>query len=163
MAISARELLDLWPEGDQSPAAKPHLCYPSEWRWFQAEGVPCPFSLIADPVERERRQREYGELRQYLFARHLAGLPEEEQRAFRAGLHPSQSHDRAEAAEEVAELLRSELAARGIAAEVSLGFFHFGRITLDVLLPEWPMAGQWPDDLCFFHGFEAHICTRSPR
>jgi prepilin-type N-terminal cleavage/methylation domain-containing protein/prepilin-type processing-associated H-X9-DG protein len=107
----------------------------------------------------DRRLREVGELRRYLFAKHLAGLSEDEQRSYREGSHPSQAHDRAEAAELVAEEFHRVLVERGIMAEVSLGFYHFDRIALDVLLPEWPVAGQWPDDLCFFHGFEAHICT----
>jgi hypothetical protein len=162
MGLSAREWLTLWRWGDLLPDEKPHLRYPSVWRWFQAEGVPCPLTLIADPAEQERREREYWELWRYLFANHLAGLAEDEQRLFQEGRHPSQSHDRAEAAEPVAELLRRELAARGIAAEVSVARYCDGRTVLDVLLPEWPLAGQWPDDLCFFHGFEAHVYTGSP-
>ena len=116
MGISARELLDLWPDGDQSPAEKPHLRYPSVWRWFQAERVPCPLSGIRNRAERERRQREHGELQRYLFAKHLAGLPEDEQRTYVTGTHPSQSHDRADAAELVARRLRVVLADRQIAA-----------------------------------------------
>ena len=54
------------------------------------------------------------------------------------------------------------MAARGIAAEVSVARYLDGRTVLDVPLPEWPLAGQWPDDLCFFQGFEAHVCSRSP-
>jgi hypothetical protein len=131
-------------------------------RWFQAEGVPIPLTRIADPAERGRRQREHDDLWRWLFVNHLAGLPDVEQRLFREGRHPSQSHDRAEAAEPVAELLRGELAARGIAAEVSVARYLDRRTVLDVLLPEWPLAGQWPDDLCFFRGYEAHVCTRSP-
>lgn len=120
MGLSAREWLALWRWDDLSPDEKPHLRYPSVWRWFQAEGVPCPLTLITDPGERKRRQREYGELWRYLFVKHLAGLPEDEQQLFRDGQHPSQSHDRVEAAEPVAARLRCELAARGIAAEVSV-------------------------------------------
>jgi hypothetical protein len=161
MGLSVREWLALWGWGDLSPDEKPHLRYPSVWRWFQAEGVPCPLTLIADLAERKRREREYGELCRYLFVNHLAGLPEEQQ-LFRDGRHPSLSHDRSEAAEPFAELLRGELASRGITAEVSVARLYDGRTVLDVFLPEWPLAGQWPDELCFFHGFEAHICSRQP-
>lgn len=76
--------------------------------------------------------------------------------------HPSQTHDHVEAAEPVADDLRGELAARGIAAEVSVARYLDGRTVLDVLLPEWPLAGQWPDDLSFFYGYEAHVCTQPP-
>jgi hypothetical protein len=159
MGLSAREWLALWEWDDLSPDEKPHLLYPSWWRWFSAERVPCPLSRIADPAERQRREREYRELWRYLFVHHLASLTEEEQQLFREMRHPSQSHGRREVAEPVADLLRRELAGRGIAAEVSVAHYCDGRTVLDVLLPEWPLAEQWPDDLCFFHGFEAHVCT----
>jgi len=162
MGLTAREWLALWRWGDLSPDEKPHLRYPSEWRWFRAEGVPPLLSQIPDPAERKRRQREHLELWRYLFATHLAGLPEDVQQAFRDGRHPSQSHDLSEAAEPVAEQLRGELALRGLAAEVSVARYLDGRTVLDVLLPEWPLDGQWPDDLNFFWGYEAHVCTRPP-
>lgn len=162
MGLSAREWLALWRWDDLSPDEKPHLRYSSVWRWFHAEDVPCPLTLIADSAERKRRQREYEELWRYLFVKHLAGLPEDEQQLFRDGQHPSQSHDRVEAAEPVVARLRCELAARGIEAEVSVARYLDGRTVLDVPLPEWPLAGQWPDDLFFFQGFEAHVICRSP-
>jgi hypothetical protein len=162
MVLSATEWIALWRWGDLLPDEKPHLRYPSVWRWFQAEGVPIPLPAIADPAERERRQREYRELWRYLFAQHVAGLPDDVQQAFFEGRHPSQTHDHAEEAEPFVELLRGELAARGIAAEVSVARYLDGRTVLDVLLPEWPLAGQWPDDLNFFHGYEAHVCTIPP-
>jgi hypothetical protein len=162
MGLSAREWLALWRWGDLSPDEKPYLRYPSIWRWVQAEGVPLPLPSIPDPAERERRQREYWELWRYLFVNHLARLPEDEQLAFRDGRHPSQSHDLAEAAEPVAEQLRGELEARGIVAEVSVARYLDGRTVLVVLLPERPLDGQWPDDLNFFRGYEAHVCVRSP-
>jgi hypothetical protein len=162
MSLSAREWLALWRWGDLTPDEKPHLQYPSVWRWFQAEGVPLPLRRIADPTERERRQKEYEELCRYLFVHHLAELSEAEQQLFRYGRHPSQSHNGAEAAAPVAELLRAELAARGISVEVAVGRYCDGRTVLDVFLPEWPLTGQWPDDLSFFQGFECHVCSRAP-
>jgi len=47
MGFSAREWLALWRWGDLTPDEKPHLRYPSVWRWFQAEGVPIPLRRIA--------------------------------------------------------------------------------------------------------------------
>jgi hypothetical protein len=161
MGLSAREWLALWRWGDLSPNDKPHLRYASVWRWIGAESVPLPLPTIADPAERERRQREHTELWRWLFVNHLAGLPENEQRAFRDGRHPSQTHDHVEAAEPVAEQLRAELAARGITAEVSVARYLDGRTVLDVPLPEWPLDGQWPDDLSFFRGYEVHVCKQA--
>ncbi len=162
MGLSAREWLALWRCGELSPDDKPHLRYPSVWEWIRAEGVPLPLPSIPDPDERERRQREYRELWAYLFAQHVAALPEDEQQAFREGQHPSQSHDHFEAAEPVAAELQAALAARGIAAEVSAARYLDGRTVLDVPLPEWPLDGWWPDDLSFFRGYEAHVCVRPP-
>jgi hypothetical protein len=161
MGLSAREWLALWGWGDLSPDEKPHLCYPSVWRWVRAERVTLPLPRIVNPAERERRQREYTELWRYLFVNHLAGLPEDDQRLFRERRHPSQSHDQTEAAEPVAEQLRGELASRGIVAEVSVARYFDGRTVLDVPLPDWPLDGQFPDDLSFFRGYEVHVCSRA--
>lgn len=61
MGLSAGQWLALWNWSDLDPNEKRHLCYPSVWRWFQVEYVPRPFALIANPTEREWRQREYWE------------------------------------------------------------------------------------------------------
>lgn len=160
MGMSPREWLALWGCGDLSPNDKPHLRYASLWRWFRAENVPIPLPSIADPAERERRQREYRELWAYLFAHHVAGLSVNEQQAFQDRLHPSQAHHLSAEAEPAAEQLRQELVARGIPVEVSVAHYWDGRTVLDVRLPEWPLDGQWPDDLSFFRGYEAHICVK---
>lgn len=160
MGLSADESLALWQWGDLSPDKKTHLRYPSVWHWIRAEGVPLPLPSITDPAEREQRQCEYWELWRYLFVNHVASLSEAEQQAFREGRHPSQSHDHIEAAEPIAEELRSELAARGLLAEVSVARYLDGRTVMDVPLPEWPLDEQWPDDLNFFRGFEVHIYIR---
>src|SRR5262249_3630270 len=107
MGLSGREWLTLWKWGGLSLDEQPHLGCPSVWRWFRAEGVPLPLPQIANPVERKRRQREFMELWRWLFVNHLAGLSEDEQREFRDGRHPSQSHDHVEVAELVAEQLRA--------------------------------------------------------
>ena len=62
---------------------KRHLRYPSVEAWFKGEGLKEPVFKIADPVERDRRITEYGELRQHLFAKHTKTLSPEEQREFK--------------------------------------------------------------------------------
>jgi hypothetical protein len=64
-------------------------------------------TLAAGELARDRRQREYTELWRYPFVNHLAGLSEDEQRAFRDGRHPSQSHDWVEAAEPIADQFKT--------------------------------------------------------
>ncbi len=92
MPISVQEAFGLWPEGEPSPEGKPHLRHSSIAAWFEAEGLTGPLSQIADEAEREGRLHEYGELKRFLFAKHLASLPEAEQQEYQAGTHPSQSH-----------------------------------------------------------------------
>ena len=162
MVLNALDWLIHWQWSDLSPGEKPHLRYPSVWKWIQAEGVQLPLTSISDLIEREKRQREYTELWRYLFVHHIAGLPEDEQQAFVAGCHPSQTHDLAEAADPVAEQLQIELAARGINVEVSVARYLDGRTVLDVPLRDWPLEGQWPDDLSFFRGYEAHLYVCTP-
>src|SRR3954451_5995347 len=154
MAISVQEAFGLWPEGEQSPADKPHLRHSSIAGWFKAEGLTGPLSKIEDEAERERRLHEYGELERFLFAKHLASLPEAERQEYRAGAHPSQSHRFRDRAEPVARQLQEELARRGYAAKVEIGYYHLDRIVLSAELSRWPSEEEWPTWPWFFHGFE---------
>jgi hypothetical protein len=154
MAVSVQEAFGLWPEGEQSPADKPHLRHSSIAAWLQAEGLTGFLSEIADEAERDRRMREYGELERFLFARHLASLPVAEREEFRAGTHPSQSHRFLDRAEPVAQELREVLAARGYAARVEVTFYHLDRIVLYAALPRRPGEGEWPSWPWFFRGFQ---------
>jgi hypothetical protein len=154
MPESVQEAFGLWPEGEQSPADKPHLRHSSIPGWFQAEGLTGPLSNIADDAERERRLREYGELERFLFAKHLASLPEVERQEYRAGIHPSQSHRFRDRAQPVAQRLQEELARRGYAAKVEIGFYHLDRLVLSTELPRLPSEEEWPTWPWFFRGFQ---------
>ena len=154
MPVSIYEALGLWPEGEQSPDDKPHLRHTSIPGWFKAEGLIGPLTAIPDEAERERRLRQYGELERYLFAKHVASLPDDERREFEAGTHPSQSHRHRDRAARIAEQLRAELARLGYAAKVEVGFHHMDRIVFWAELPRWPDEVGWPAWPWFFHGFQ---------
>lgn len=154
MPVSVQEAFGLWPEGQQSPAEKPYLRHSSIAGWFKAEGLPSPLSDIEDEAERERRLHEYGELKRFLFAKHLASLPEAEQQEYRAGSHPSQRHLFRDRAQPTVRLLQDELASRGCTAEVELGYYHLDRIILHAKLSRWPNEEEWPSWPWFFRGFE---------
>jgi hypothetical protein len=97
---------------------------------------------------------EYGELQRFLFAKHLASLPETEQQEYRAGTHPSQSHRFRDRALPIAQQLQEELAQRGYAAKVEIGFYHIDRIILYAELSRWPTEEEWASWPWFFRGFE---------
>jgi hypothetical protein len=132
---------------------KRHLRYPSVEAWFKGEGLTEAAFKIADPVERDRRITEYGELRQHLFAKHIKTLSPEEQRQFEKGTHASQSHRFAEGAEPFVALLHKHLANLGFANKVCLGWYHMDRIVLSAELDADP--GQRRSELPWiFRGFE---------
>jgi hypothetical protein len=132
---------------------KRHLRYASLEAWFEGEGLNTPIVKITDPVERDRRITEYGELRQHLFQKHIDTLSDDEQRQFTEGTHPSQSHLFAKRAEPFAAALAAYLAALGLPAKVSLGWYHLDRIVLAAELEVDPGARRselpW-----LFRGFE---------
>jgi hypothetical protein len=154
MSVGVYEAFGLWPEGEQSPVDKPHLRHSSIAGWFKAEGLTGPLSKIEDEAEQERRLHEYGELKRFLFAKHLASLPEAEQQEYRAGNHPSQHHHFRDRAQPIARQLQEELASRGYAAKVELGYYHLDRIILSAELSRWPSEEEWPSWPWFFRGFE---------
>lgn len=154
MRIRVQEAFGLWPEGEPSPDDKPHLRYASVAGWLKAEGLTGFLVNIADPAERDRRMREYGELQRYLFARHLETLSDEEYRDYQAGTHPSQAHRFSARAEPIARQLREVLAGRGYVTEVKVGFYHMDRIVLSAELPQWPSEDEWLTWPRFFRGFE---------
>ena len=138
---------------------KPHLRYPSILHypsveaWFEGEGLTVPVVKIADPVERDRRITEYGELRRHLFAEHIKTLSWEEQLEFQEGTHPSQSHRFADRAERFVPLLREHLVSLGFPCEVCLGRYHMDRFVLSAGLDEDP--GERRRELPWlFRGFE---------
>jgi hypothetical protein len=111
-------------------------------------------STIKDEAERERRLHEFGELERFLFAQHLASLPEAEQQEYRAGTHPSQSHRFRDRAEPFVRQLQELLAGRGYAAKAEIGYYHLDRIVLYAALPRWPSEEEWPTWPWFFRGFQ---------
>jgi hypothetical protein len=134
---------------------KPHLQYESVAAWMEGENVPADFMSIADDELRDMYITQFGELRRHLFAQHLATLTPEEQREFEEGEHPSQSHAFADRAQPVAEEFQRELQRLGYAARVELGWYHFDRIVLTVLLAEWPTAEEREHLPWLFRGYEA--------
>ena len=154
MPVSVQEAFGLWPEGEQSPADKPHLRHSSVAGWLKVEGLTGPLSNIEDEAERVRRMREYGELERFLFAKHLASLPEAEQQEYRAGTHPSHSHRFRDRAQPIAQELQEELARRGYAAKAEVTFYHLDRIVLYAELARLPSEDEWPSWPWFFRGFQ---------
>ena len=158
MAIGIFEAFGLWPEPGQSPEDKPHLRHSSLAAWFRAEGLTGPLvNTIKDEAELNRRLHEYGELERFLFAKHLATLPEVEQQEYQAGTHPSQSHRFRDRALPIAQQLQEELAQRGYAAKVEIGYYHLDRIVLSAQLSRWPSEEEWPSWPWFFRGFEVKL------
>src|SRR5262249_3587369 len=154
MPVSIQEAFGLWPEGEQSPADKPHLRHSSIAGWFKAEGLTGPLSNIADEAERERRLREDGGLGRVLFARDLAWRPEAGEQEDRARAHPRHSHRSRDRAEPTAQQLQEELASRGYATKVEIGFYHLDRIVLSARPSRWPGEEEWPTWPWFFRGFQ---------
>jgi hypothetical protein len=132
---------------------KRHLTYPSVEAWLKGEGLTTSIVQIADPVERDRRITEYGELRRHLFANHAKTLSVAEQRQLKEGPHPSQSHSFAERAQPFAIFLREYLAHLGFNAQVSLGWYHMDRIVLYANLSEDPKE-RHAELPWLFRGFE---------
>jgi hypothetical protein len=132
---------------------KRHLRYPSVEAWFKGEGLTKPISKISDPVERDRRITQYGELREHLFAKHLKTLSPDEQREFKEGTHPSQSHRFADRAEPFVALLVEHLASLGFPGEAFLGRYHMDRIVLAADLVKDP-GERHPELPWLFRGFE---------
>lgn len=132
---------------------KRYLRYPSVEAWFEGEGLTVGVVKIADPVERDRRITEYGELRQHLFAKHIKTLTRDEQRQFKQGKHPSQGHRFADRAQPFVPLLHEHLASLGFSNKVCLGWYHMDRIVLSAELDEDP--GERKRELPWlFSGFE---------
>src|SRR5215212_4129186 len=98
MPVSVQEAFGLWPEGEQSPADKPHLRHSSVAAWFKAEGLTGP---LMNTIK-----------------------PEAERQEYRAGTHPSQGHRFRDRAQPIAQQLQEELARRGYAAKVEVTFYH---------------------------------------
>ena len=132
-----------------------HLQYESVEDWMNGENVPMGFIKEPDPVLRDKYIRQYGELRRHLYAKHVATLPREEQRAINDGCHPSQSHRFADDAQPYCEQLERHLRTLGLdVADVHLGWYHMDRIVLTAETPEHLDAGRFRELPWLFQGFE---------
>ena len=54
----------------------------------------------------------------------------------------------------IAQQLQEDLARRGYAAKVEIGFYHLDRIILYAELSRWPSEEEWPSWPWFFRGFQ---------
>ena len=131
---------------------KRHLRYKSLDAWAKSEHVPCPITSIRDKHERDRRLRQYSELRDYLYRCHVRQLPREERLQLRAGAHPSQQTQDTEAAEAYARELEEQLRSINHDSEVTIGYRQGGILGLYVETPPGPSvdAEKLP---MFFRGF----------
>lgn len=59
MTLSEQEWLAQWGHESLYADDRPHLLYPSVWRWFRAEGIALPMTKIVCPSERARRLHEH--------------------------------------------------------------------------------------------------------
>jgi hypothetical protein len=130
-----------------------HLNYDSLQAWAEGDGLPKDWTKHPDQKQRNMWWQQYAELKQHLWQRHIATLTPEEQQEFKAGTHPSLSHEFRDRAQPFTEYLKEELARQGYNAEVRLGFYHLDRIVLNAVLDRTP-----PDRLrevpWLFRGFE---------
>ena len=107
----------------QSDIETAHLQYESVEEWMAGENVPTGFIMEPDPGLRDKYMCQYGDLRRYLYAKHVGTLSPEVQQAINAGSHPSQSHGFANAAQPYCELLECHLKSIGLnVTDVQLGW-----------------------------------------
>ena len=131
------------------------LSYESLEAWQEGEGLPKNWLQHSDDRQRDIWLTQFTELRQHLWSLHIATLPEEEQRQFDEGVHPSMSHKFSDRALPFAVALKEELAKQGYGAEVKIGYYHCDRIVLSAVLDRTP-PGRTKSVPWLFHGFEVH-------
>ena len=132
---------------------KSHLEYDSLTSWAAGIGLPKDWTRHPDQVQRDLWWRQYAELKQHLWRRHVSTLTPEEQQQFKDGTHPSLHHESAERARAFCALLEDALKNQGIPSVVKVGFYHMDRIVLTAHLSELPPAGL-PGEPWLFRGFE---------
>lgn len=136
-----------------------HLRYESIRAWLKAEKIPCPITAIRDRRRRDRCLKEFSELRDALYQRHVSSLSEEERRQIASGTHPSQKSEFPDAAGQYARDLAQELKSMGCDCEVTVDTRQGGRLGLGVQLcpTEHPVdVDSLPE---FYHGFEVAYFT----
>ena len=130
-----------------------HLSYDSLEAWAEGEHLPKDWTKHPDISQRKLWWKQFAELKQHLWTRHVATLSSEEQNEFKAGTHPSLSHKFRERAQPFTVLLKEELAKQGYAAEVKVTFYHLDRIVLLASLDQTP-PGRLRGVPWLFRGFE---------
>jgi hypothetical protein len=137
------------------PFKPKHLQYSSVFAWTEAEKIHGP---ITDEKLQSKYMDQLGELRQYLFKKHVETLSQIEREQLNAGSHPSQSHEKANEAVKYAELLKSDLLQNGFNVEVGHGCYHMNRVILSVFpdekISKTGLAKIIPQ---FFHGYEVKV------
>lgn len=130
-----------------------HLMYGSLEAWAAGVGLPDDWTKHPDQAKRNVWWKQYAELKQHLWQKHLSTLTHEEQQQFKDGTHPSLRHEYAERALPFCKLLEAELARNGITSVVKIGYYHMDRIVLSAYLSELPPGGL-PGSPWLFRGFE---------
>lgn len=130
-----------------------HLTYDSLEAWIEGEGLPKDWARHPDAKRRAVWYAQFAELKEHLWTKHIASLPDEEQRQFSERTHPSLSHRFKERAQPFAAELKEALLRLGYVADVQVGFYHLDRIVLSAKLDKTP-----PEQLrgvpWLFRGFE---------
>ena len=135
------------------PSDQTHLKFDSLEAWGKGIGLPKDWTSHPDQARRDLWWKQFTELKEHLWQRHICGLSDEEQEQFKDGTHPSLSHAFHERAQPFCELLRDDLKCQGIEAVVKIGFYHMDRIVLSAYLAELPPGGL-PGSPWLFRGFE---------
>jgi hypothetical protein len=137
-----------------------HLRYESVEEWIKSEGIPTPVSQIKDQALRDKYWLQFAELRRYLFEKHFASLPSEEQQMLKEKKHPSQSHVFFELAKRYLEDFKKTVPALGCIEKIGLGCYHADRIVIDVfLVPGTDVAEVRKHIPQFYSGFEVFCLT----
>ena len=130
-----------------------YLSYDSLEAWAEGESLPADWMKHPDLAQRSLWWKQFEDLKQHLWSRHVATLAGEEQREFKAGTHPSLSHRFQEQAQPFTRQLQAELARLGYKANVKLGLYHGDRIVLSATLDRTPPR-RAHDVPWFFRGLE---------
>jgi hypothetical protein len=137
-----------------------HLVYDSLEAWAAGVGLPADWTMNPDQAQRDVWWKQFAELKQHLWQKHLSTLTHEEQQQFKDGTHPSLRHEYADRALPFCKLLEADLAKGGLAAVVKIGYYHMNRIVLSAYLSELP-AGGLPGSPWLFRGFEVKAVRAS--
>ena len=137
-----------------------HLAYDSLEAWAAGIGLPADWMKHPNQAQRNVWWKQFAELKQHLWQKHLSTLTQEEQRQLKDGTHPSLRHEYEERALPFCKLLEAELERQGLKSVVKIGFYHMDRIVLSTYLSELPPGGL-PGSPWLFRGFEVKAVRAS--